>query len=983
MSGTADLSSTTGSSTSRSDMLSRVGKKKRHREEEDTNGGGSMIGGGGTTVGSSLSIDADSRDDRNTSSHFNNDGEETLYDECSTMDTDTDGGMSLGGFSLGSLGRIHNANSFSPSGKRRRGPSRRVGRSQSIHRAMSHALVDDEDNLKLLEFSSTLSEGKMILKNLSINSTYSAEFADLCGQSPANASISQRGLISNTSRDEGGVSTTNDRTPKKRNTRGKWRTSGTAFRIDTASSGGQSLTIPKMTNSNQHDDSPTMFDLMGGDETPTTGLLMNSLMETGLTDDIRSLNGHLRGQSFTPLPMMTVGDRCERTNSAGGHDGTCGGGHSVVGSLGHGGSPQLSWDIRSDGESPLEIHTPRFRLDSSKSSRSYATSGSEPLGSPKGFWKDNIPERKEGITVHHQQGEVKSILSLLSPTMREMNVGCHSGTDLGGPDEATRSTSPLPLYYEDQHGQEIHGGAGSTNDDNSVSVNTTPQRRSPIPYDAQSSPYPPGAQQVPPGYPYPVHMHSSSPWGDYRGGRPPGGGFAGSPLPPHSHHPHHPYGTASAYPDGHPPYHPQGMYNHHHHPPPPPPGYNPNDRVRNLRGNGPPRHQVPPQHHLPPPSYHHFSPLTNVLPGGGRVGRYGGYLLPNHLDMMAGGAAGGGSSSSSSKRKCIPIKPPIPSKFQGDMDMYKDAPIPEFNNLVNFPSHMSNKPCPNVAEGMRCCVMCGQACPCSMGGGKSTKKVGSYIGGSSSSSMEGRSSSSSSSSAEDGRVTSSFSGGGGGSVAPLGDSAIGNNNKGVSSSSSFSSSSLSSAPPPPPLPHHHHPPPPHQHHHHHHIPSNMISAVANAYANIPTQNKGLCTICDVNVWIVTSSGLEIKWCKGCKNFRPWAAFGDKGLATKCVRCRERQREKYALQKEEKDKKKVTTTTTATTCVLSSKGRSPPPTPSENNIISIQQHHPHHSHEHPQQVRQAASNSGNMSQMSCDVAMSSSSCDTPYSWMGMN
>ncbi len=72
-------------------------------------------------------------------------------------------------------------------------------------------------------------------------------------------------------------------------------------------------------------------------------------------------------------------------------------------------------------------------------------------------------------------------------------------------------------------------------------------------------------------------------------------------------------------------------------------------------------------------------------------------------------------------------------------------------------------------------------------------------------------------------------------------------------------------------------------------------------AVIPTQNKGLCTMCDVSVWIVTQSGLEIKWCKGCKNFRPWAAFGDKGLATKCVRCRERQREKYAVQKKEKEK----------------------------------------------------------------------------------
>lgn len=66
---------------------------------------------------------------------------------------------------------------------------------------------------------------------------------------------------------------------------------------------------------------------------------------------------------------------------------------------------------------------------------------------------------------------------------------------------------------------------------------------------------------------------------------------------------------------------------------------------------------------------------------------------------------------------------------------------------------------------------------------------------------------------------------------------------------------------------------------------------------IPRQNKGLCTECDVNVWVVVDSHIEIKWCKGCKNFRPWAAFGDKGMATKCVRCRERQREKYASQKE--------------------------------------------------------------------------------------
>jgi len=54
--------------------------------------------------------------------------------------------------------------------------------------------------------------------------------------------------------------------------------------------------------------------------------------------------------------------------------------------------------------------------------------------------------------------------------------------------------------------------------------------------------------------------------------------------------------------------------------------------------------------------------------------------------------------------------------------------------------------------------------------------------------------------------------------------------------------------------------------------------------------------------MVSQDGLEIKWCKGCKNFRPWAGFGEKGLATKCVRCRHRQREKYASQRRQQSKK---------------------------------------------------------------------------------
>ncbi|KAL3787038.1 hypothetical protein ACHAW5_004249 [Stephanodiscus triporus] len=786
-------------------------------------------------------------------------------------------------------GRIHvSVEASSPDGKRHKGPSRSAKttailssyasrRSQSIHRTLSHVLDDDAENLKLLELSSTLSEGKMILNDLSINSSYSAEFADLCGPSPANANYATR-IDPKTMNDDGSSNTTNDRTPKKRNnTRERWRR---FIETGVATPRVQSVNNASAGSALGHDESPTMFDLIGGDETPTTGMLMNSIiMEAAMTDDLRSLNGHLRGQSFTPLPMMAMGDRCERGGTnVGGLDGNAG--HSQVDSVGD--SPQLSWNT-TDGDSPLEINTPRFSmLDSTKSGRSYATFGSEgrahPLGSPKSFWTDDIPKRKEGARSGRigQQGEIKSILSLLSPTMREMNVASHSGSDLEGDDQ-----SPLPLYHGDQHSQENH--------DNDKSGVNTPLRRPPIPNKTKSSPYP--ISQAP--HSRPVHMQSS-PWGNYRSGVP-SGGFANSPIP-HSHH--HPHGAASPYPDCPPPFH-QGMYNptaHHPHAPP----YNPNDRVRNLRGNGPPRHQLPPQHHLPPPSYHHFSPLTNVM-SGGRVGRHGGYLLPNHLDML-----------SSSKRKCLPIKPPIPSKFQGDFEACKDAQIPEFNNLVNFPGHMSNKPCPNMPDGMRCCVMCGQACPTSTSG-KITKKVSSYIGGSDRSAEEARGG------------TAGSSMGGGNGVAPLGNSAVGNNNKVGCPSPSLMSSGAG----------------PHA--------SSSMSSCASNYASIPTQNKGLCTICDVNVWIVTSSGLEIKWCKGCKNFRPWAAFGDKGLATKCVRCRERQREKYALQKEEKDKKKLATKTRE------------------------------QGHQQQQQVRQAAS-SGDLSSMSCNAPMSS---DVPLSWADMS
>jgi hypothetical protein len=250
-----------------------------------------------------------------------------------------------------------------------------------------------------------------------------------------------------------------------------------------------------------------------------------------------------------------------------------------------------------------------------------------------------------------------------------------------------------------------------------------------------------------------------------------------------------------------------------------------NDRIRNLRGRLPPGANFPPMPlHIPPHISSHL-PMTSPM---GLVPGKPGMWSPHHgMCPPLGSPHHMGSPlnhMAQSKRKCVPLKPPIPSKFQGDMEKVKSAPVPEFTSLVNFPAHMSQKQSVNLPEGMRCCVMCGQACPCSIGNkGKKCKSSGS---------MDSRD----------------------GGLAPRnsnGQDHLGDKNSG--------------------------------------------------YAIIPSQNKGLCTLCDVNVWVVANSCLEIKWCKGCKNFRPWAAFGDKGLATKCLRCRERQREKYALQKEEKEK----------------------------------------------------------------------------------
>lgn len=254
---------------------------------------------------------------------------------------------------------------------------------------------------------------------------------------------------------------------------------------------------------------------------------------------------------------------------------------------------------------------------------------------------------------------------------------------------------------------------------------------------------------------------------------------------------------------------------------------------------------------------------------------------PGAVPAEQGGAPASIGGGGQSANRCVRLRPPIPSKFWGDEDKAKDASIPEFHCLVNFPDYLPKNrpqaaaaasvaiadgrnpiltphsllPVPSCPPGMRRCVMCGELCSCGgagAGGGGvlSSPPAARPPGGSGESSSVGGS-------------------------ALKGDGPVsGETPPSYGNGASVENVPSSAAPP-------------------------RESSTSSSSRVIPRQNKGLCTSCDVSIWVLTDgSGLEIKWCKGCKNFRPWAAFGDKGLATKCMRCRERQREKYAAQRDD-------------------------------------------------------------------------------------
>ena len=200
--------------------------------------------------------------------------------------------------------------------------------------------------------------------------------------------------------------------------------------------------------------------------------------------------------------------------------------------------------------------------------------------------------------------------------------------------------------------------------------------------------------------------------------------------------------------------------------------------------------------------------------------------------------------------RCVPMTPPIPTKYQGggrngddDMLMDETAQIPEFSRLVNYPNHISterdmyNSAQQQLPDGMRRCVMCNTACFYGVSAAGHKKHIKNVASPSATKNN------------------------------------ININNKRPRTKK------------------------------YNDVDINMSSNANHGGAIIPSQNKGLCTVCDVNVWIIGNcptdtrlEGKQIKWCKGCKNFKLWSSFGDKGHATKCMTCRDRQKEKYALQK---------------------------------------------------------------------------------------
>lgn len=80
--------------------------------------------------------------------------------------------------------------------------------------------------------------------------------------------------------------------------------------------------------------------------------------------------------------------------------------------------------------------------------------------------------------------------------------------------------------------------------------------------------------------------------------------------------------------------------------------------------------------------------------------------------------------------------------------------------------------------------------------------------------------------------------------------------------------------------------------------TNHCVMCGNSNCTIPSQNKGVCKSCDSSFWYSNELDVVFKFCKGCKTFCTLHEFGDKPVASKCLKCRKRGSISYFMKKSE-------------------------------------------------------------------------------------
>lgn len=364
-------------------------------------------------------------------------------------------------------------------------------------------------------------------------------------------------------------------------------------------------------------------------DTPTPPLTSGMVESEMMTDEQSMLNRHLRIQSFTPLNHMGApaeGTVAESPSNMG-----------AFGSI----APQLSWSIAGDTPSlgdlaEWEEHAKDGKSDEKKRPSSTTSSGSRKMAfSPHSFnmWADD----ENGLR-SVRSGEDSIRLSISTP---HSELGMMEGTLSG-------TTTPLPIFFDqpsseerenrtDQPSRSSRKGSKSGDPEHIHSMFVSNGGRS--------------SEKV-----HKAHMHHF--WGK---GEP----TPGSEMGPHMGLPPTPmfaadYGREDGFVrspmhGGRDDFFPSGaMYGH--------PGSAGHDRVRSLRGRAPHggHHLAPMPLHIPPPMSSHL-PLTSPM-GVGKAGMWS----PHHgMPPMGSPMHMSPMNMSQSKRKCVPLKPPIPSKFQG------------------------------------------------------------------------------------------------------------------------------------------------------------------------------------------------------------------------------------------------------------------------------------------------------------------------------